>query len=296
MPIPRPAGPFSSAHPSRAALSLLVAVLLAGCVPTPESVVPAEVSAEVRGLRVPFDDFTLSRLDIHTIEYAEDLLTRACMRASGLDWELLPPPARTDTDPLHRRRYGVIEPKVAEHHGYHLPPPAPDQWAREQVWRRREALPPAGRRAAYGHDGQGGCRNTARTRLAEGIPKIDRGRLNGFIGSTFEASQRLPAVVAAFGAWSGCMKDRGFAYRTPLDAVSDPAWTSSAQASPREIAAARADVGCKRATGLVAAWSAAEKAVQLDAIAAHRAEFDRFRQARDAELGAARRLSSGSTQ
>ncbi|WP_344896063.1 hypothetical protein [Nonomuraea antimicrobica] len=248
------------------------------------------MSAEASGLSVPLDDFILSRLDIQTIEYAEDLLTRACMRGSGFDWEMLPPPARTDTDPLHRRRYGVIEPEVAGRYGYHLPPLAPDQQAREQVWRRRDALPPAERRAAYGHDGQGGCRNTARTRLAEGVPKLDQQRLNGFIGDTFEASQRVPAVVAVFGAWSRCMKAKGFAYGMPLDAAADPAWARSAQPSPREIAVAKADVGCKRTTGLVAAWSTADSHVQLDAIATHRADFDRFRQARDAELRAAEQV------
>jgi hypothetical protein len=305
VPIPRPAGPFPSAHPSRAArcrpalstlgVRLVVIaglVLLTGCAHMPEGAAdkPPEASTEARGLRVPLDDFTLSRLDIHTIEYAEDLLTRACMRGPGLDWEMLPPPARIDTDPLHRRRYGVIEPEVAKRYGYHLPPPAPDQQAREQVWRRREALPPAEWRAAYGHDGQGGCRLAARTRLAEGVPEIDRQRLNGFIGDTFEASKRVPAVVAVFAAWSRCMKAKGFAYRTPLDAANDPAWARSAHASPREIAVAEADVGCKRATGLVAAWSTADKAVQLDAIAAHRGDFDRFRHARDAELRAARQV------
>jgi len=303
VPIPRSPGESPSAPPSRCrpALStypplVLIAglALIAGCAHPPEAAAPAdkvpEASAEALGLRVPLDDFTLSRLDIHTIEYAEDLLTRACMRGSGLDWEPLPPPARTDTDPLHRRRYGVIEPEVAKRFGYHLPPLAPDQRAREQVWRRREALPPAERRAAYGHDGQGGCRHTARTRLAEDLPTIDRQRLNGFIGGTFEASQRVRAVAAVFGAWSRCMRAKGFAYRTPLGAANDPAWTRSAHASPREIAVAEADVGCKRATGLVAVWSTADRAVQLDAIAAHRRDFDRFRRARDAELRAARQI------
>lgn len=306
MRTPRSAGAFRSARlsraarcrpapgtrpPHRACLVVVAALaLLAGCAHTPEAEKAPEASAEARGLRVPLDDFVLSRLDIHTIEYAEDLLTRACMRASGFDWELLPPRERTDTDPAHRRRYGVIEPEVARRYGYHLPPLSPDQQAREQVWRRREALRPAVRRAAYGPDGQGGCRRTARSRLARGLPEADRQRLNGFIGETFEASQRVPAVVTVFGAWSGCMQAKGYAYRTPLDAAGDPAWGRSGQASPREIAVADADVGCKRTTGLVAAWSAADRAVQLDAIAAHRGDFDRFRQARDVELRAAQQV------
>ncbi|MCK2220239.1 hypothetical protein MF672_041540 [Actinomadura sp. ATCC 31491] len=281
------------ASPARWAALVLV-LLAAGCAHPRQAAAPAgqppEVSAEARALRFPLDAYTLSRLDIQTVEYAEDLLTRACMRGAGLDWELLPPPARVDTDPLHRRRYGVIEPEVAARYGYHLPPLAADQRAREQVWRRRETLPPAQRRAAYGDDGQGGCRQTARTRLAAGVPALDQQWLNGFIGDTFAASQRVPAVVAAFDAWSRCMKARGFGYRTPLDAAADPAWSRYPQAGPGELAAATADVGCKRATGLVATWSAADEAVQLRAIAAHRDAFDRFRRAREAELDAARKV------
>ncbi|MET9246195.1 hypothetical protein [Nonomuraea sp. NPDC003709] len=70
----------------------------------------------------------------------------------------------------------------------------------------------------------------------------------------------------------------------------DPAWAKPGHASSRELAVATADIGCKRATGLVAARSAADKGVQLDAIAAHRRDFDRFRRARDAELRAARQV------
>ncbi|GLW09168.1 hypothetical protein Misp01_42970 [Microtetraspora sp. NBRC 13810] len=269
-------------------------VLAAGCAagtgaPAPAEEAP-EVSAEVRGLRVPFDDYSLSRLDIHTVEHAEDLLTRTCMRGLGLDWETLPPPAEQDTDPLNRRRYGLIEPELARRYGYHLPPPAPDQRARAEVWRRREALSPAVRHAAYGADGQGGCRARARARLAEGLPDIDRQRLNGHIGETFRASQRDPVVVAVFGRWSACMRARGFTYGVPFDASADPAWARSGRASPREIAVAEADVGCKRQVGLVALWSAAEQRIQRAAVAAHPEDFRLFLRAREAELRNARQV------
>ncbi len=122
------------------------------------------------------------------------------------------------------------------------------------------------------------------------VDTIDRKRLNGFIRDTFEASQRDPAVVTVFGEWSACMRAAGFAYRVPADAPADPAWALSKEATAPEIAVAEADVGCKRATGLIAVWSAAEEAAQLAVIAAHREDFDLFRRARDAELGAARKV------
>jgi hypothetical protein len=93
-----------------------------------------QVGSEVRVLHVPLDEYKLSRLDLQTIEYAEDLLTRDCMRDAGMDWKMLPPPSNQDPDPLNRRRYGLIEPKIAALFGYHLPPLPPELRAREAVW------------------------------------------------------------------------------------------------------------------------------------------------------------------
>lgn len=44
-----------------------------------------EVDEAVRALHVPLDEYKFSRLDLQVIEYAEDLLTRDCMRELGLD-------------------------------------------------------------------------------------------------------------------------------------------------------------------------------------------------------------------
>lgn len=68
---------------------------------------------------------------------------------------MLPPPSSQDPDPLNRRRYGLIEPEIANRFGYHLPPLPPELTARESVWAQRDRLPPAERHAAYGDDGKG---------------------------------------------------------------------------------------------------------------------------------------------
>ena len=276
--------------------SLLAALLLtaAGCTAAPgtgDQEVPP-VGEQARALSVPFDDYILSRLDLHTIEYAEDLLTQDCMRGLGLDWEMLPPPAEHDDDPLNRRRYGLIEPEMAERYGYHPPPLTPGQQEREEVWAEREALPAAEEAAAYGEDGEGGCRADARQRLQADVPEMDPDLLNGYIGDAFEASQQDPAVTEAFEEWGSCMADEGFDYAGPLDAPADPAWWEEEEeaASPAEIDTARADVRCKEEADLVGVWSAAEEEIQNEVIAANPADFELFEQARDAELGAAREV------
>lgn len=248
-----------------------------------------EVGAEVRALRVPLDEYKLSRLDLQTIEYAEDLLTRDCMRELGMDWKMLPPPSHQDPDPLNRRRYGLIEPEIATRFGYHLPPLSPELTARESVWAQRDRLPPAERRAAYGDDGQGGCRAEARDHLRKDIPDLDQSRLYDFSAEAFRASLADPEVVQVFGNWSACMKAEGFRYSDPLEPFGDAAWAKSRRPSAQEIVVAEADVRCKQETDLVSVWSGVEERIQLDVIRSHREDFGGFMRAKNAELDTARR-------
>lgn len=276
---------------------MFIAILVlcaAGCAAQPpaaeQNKVP-EIGAQARALHVPLDEYKFSVPDLQTIEYAEDLLTRSCMRDLGMDWTMLPPPAdpNHDPDPLNRRRYGLIEPEIVTRFGYHLPPLSPQLAARETVWSQRDRLPPAERRAAYGDDGQGGCRAEARHHLRRGVPDLDQSRLHDLSASAFETSLKDPEVVQVFGNWSACMKPAGVRYSDPLKPFADTAWARSERPSAREIAVAEADVRCKQATDLVSIWSGAERRIQLGVISAHRGDLDGFRRAKNAELGAARR-------
>jgi hypothetical protein len=247
------------------------------------------VGAEVRDLGVPFDEYELSRVELQTVEYAEDLLTRDCMRRLGMDWKMLPPPVIQDPDPLNRRRYGLIEPEIATRFGYHLPPSPPELTARESVWAQRDRLPPAQRRAAYGDDNKGGCRAEARGHLRKDIPDIDQSRLYDFSVEAFKASLADPEVVNVFGNWSACMRVQGFRYSDPLSPFGDAAWMESSRPSAQEIVVAEADVRCKQETELVSVWSGVEKRIHLDVIRSHREDFEGFMRAKNAELSAAHR-------
>jgi hypothetical protein len=273
---------------------LIVVLVLCtiGCTaksPTADQKNVPEVGAEVRALRVPLDEYKLSRLDLQTIEYAEDLLTRNCLRALGMDWKMLPPPSSQDPDPLNRRRYGLIEPELATRFGYHLPPLPPELMARESVWAQRDRLPPAERRAAYGDDGTGGCRAEARDHLRKGIPDLNQSRLHDFSAEAFKSSREDPEVVQVFMKWSACMKAEGFRYSDPFEPFGDATWAKSRRPSAQEIVVAEVDVRCKQETNLVYVWSGVEERIQLDAIRSHREDFDGFMRAKNAELDAARR-------
>ena len=51
-----------------------------------ERYLPAE--QRVRSLTLPFDEYTLSPFQMRTLDYAEDLLVRECMRGHGMDWQV----------------------------------------------------------------------------------------------------------------------------------------------------------------------------------------------------------------
>ncbi|MFJ8311019.1 MULTISPECIES: hypothetical protein [unclassified Streptomyces] len=61
----------------------------------------------------------------------------------------------------------------------------------------------------------------------------------------WKRSQADPRVTAAWGAWSVCMKGKGYNYADPWAANNDPKWTASAGRSKAAIATATADVACR---------------------------------------------------
>ncbi|MFC5748688.1 hypothetical protein [Actinomadura rugatobispora] len=248
---------------------------------------------EARTLVVPFDAYNFSPAETVTIEGAEDLLIRDCMRGRRMPWKVVPLPAAEDIEPQHRRRYGVIEPRIARIFGYQTPLDRPSV-ARYNAARkdRRAQLSPAARRAAYGDPAEDavGCLKQAREHLSKGAPNVDAPLFNKLIGQTFDRSQRDGDVVAAFRAWSACMKEKGIHYPAPLAAITDKRWMNAGGPSRQEITAAETDVRCKERTDLVSIWAAAEKRIQQDAVRAHAAHFRALKTSKDQQLKAARQV------
>ncbi|MBN6057660.1 hypothetical protein JYK22_37405, partial [Nonomuraea sp. RK-328] len=272
------------------AVGVLLAAGTAACstaaATKPQVAVPPP-GVEARGLSIPFDRYNFSPADVGVLEGAEELLVRDCMRRRGMAWEVLPRSAAEDVEPLNRRRYGVVEPEMARLFGYHTPPDRPTV-ARRAAARdsRARSLSAEERQAAYGE--KDGCLEQARTHLEKGTPKVDGALFNRVISETFQRSQRDPRVVQVFQAWSACMREQGWQYADPLAAITDRRWMRNGPASQEEIRAAQADVRCKVRTGLVSIWSAAEKRIQDDAVAAHPAEFRALQESKDRQLAAAR--------
>ncbi|MFB9966406.1 hypothetical protein [Sinosporangium siamense] len=243
-----------------------------------------EPGRQARQLTLPFDAYNFSPAEVITLEVAEDLLVRDCMRGLGLDWRTLPGPAESESAPPHRRRYGVIESEMADVFGYHLPPDRPAVAAHKANHRvRMEAAPPKVRDAAKR------CRDQARARMVTGPAKADAAFFNEIIFTTFDASQRDGKVTRVFRAWSECMVGEGLRYPDPLSAVTDKRWATG-QTTAEEIRAAQADVRCKEKTGLVSVWAAAETRLQNDVIRAHPQRFPALRAVKVKQLETARRI------
>ncbi|MFE0149078.1 hypothetical protein ACFWY5_18155 [Nonomuraea sp. NPDC059007] len=239
---------------------------------------------QARRLTLPFDAYDFSPAENMTLEVAEDLLVRDCLRARGMAWHVLPAPAGSESEPPHRRRYGVIEREIADVFGYHTPPDRPVVAARKQHDLARTAqASPTVRKAADR------CLDRARDHLSAGAPNADAGFFNKTIFASFDASQRDEKVTRAFRSWSACMAGEGFPYPDPLTAITDPRWETS-QPTPQEIRTAQADLSCKDKTDLVSIWAAAETRIQNDAIGRHPKKFQRLRAVKIRQLEAARRV------
>lgn len=227
-----------------------------------------KASAETRRLILPFDRYVLSLEEYYTVSNASDLLIQKCMRKRGYEWKTVERPSGA-VEVKNRRRYGVVESPVAERFGYHAPEELINPYGvKEQEASREKELSAGAKTAALSGDG---CAVKADERLSGGR-EPDYDKLSELDARIFEKSQKVPEVERAMKAWSECMREKGFEYDKPDDAVNDDRWWSkqssdeSAGASRREKATASADVRCKDRTGLVGLWFSAEKRLEREQV------------------------------
>ncbi|WP_225824091.1 hypothetical protein [Streptomyces naphthomycinicus] len=269
---------------SAAGALLVVSVMVTGCGdrhdagPVPQRAPRA--SQEVRALTLPLDAFALQLPDLTRVQNAEDALTRTCMARQHLRWPGIhrDPHGSPDQWP-NRYRYGLIEPEVARRFGYHpLPDPEADRRS-VQYHARQASLSSRQRLAAYGRDGEGGCRAEAVRHLLAGVPHPDWELLNRTSTETYRRAGRTKAVTHALREWSTCMRQHGFAYADPSAAGDDRHWNTTTPTEP-EIRTALTDVACKHRSGLVDVWRETESALQRQAVDAHPDAFHALERAK----------------
>lgn len=194
----------------------------------------------------------------------------ACMRAQGFDYQLsatsVMPDQLTEAEVLSRR-YGAPQMRAADGVvGYafdnHGGSPIPTE---EPIANEAETKALIGEVIVTGRlDGVGGIavgeveigNGCVGMSLAEIFGSVDSyvrfSQLQAFVDSISSSSlSRLysdPIAIDASAAWSGCMRDAGFEYRTPFD-VTNRDWESP-RPGPLEQETARSDQSCRATTGV----------------------------------------------
>ncbi|MFE3107024.1 hypothetical protein ACFXKJ_13625 [Kitasatospora indigofera] len=268
--------------------------------PPPVGDIPRLTRVDDRTL--PVEAYLLTGEQYRSFDAAQSKLATGCLREYGLAWTRLPGPATAaETQTTHR--YDPVDPADVAVNGYHSPDPAagakpsgapsvdPDVLAV-----LGSGLGPDGRSApgaATEYHGKplpaGGCLGDAQHRLtAQGGTGRDGDAAVAVNFESFERSRADPRVEEVFRAWSGCMKERGYAYPTPADALKDARWAAADRPSAEEIATATADVECKARTNVVGVWFTVESAYQTELIRRHQAELAAVKAGNDAMTALAR--------
>ncbi|MFF0459162.1 hypothetical protein [Streptomyces mexicanus] len=245
-----------------------------------------------KGLSLPLEDYMQSYADTVTLDDAARHLQEKCMADYGFDVRLTvagatPPP--NDNDANMERRYGLTDREAAQKYGYGLPEELTDQprqkvpdLSEEQV----EVLTGHSKPTKVGPDGAPvvkkapatykgkqihakGCIGDADSKL--GKSAIDFQLVSELNGQSFLQSMQVPAVKEALGAWSRCMKGKGYTAATPTDSAALVQHTDPA--SQQEIDIALAEIDCKQETDLVDIWFKEETKIQKQQIADHKAEL-----------------------
>jgi hypothetical protein len=301
-------------RPLRAAVVALSGVLLfgiAGCAtkgdraaapassstaPTPDNSMQTEVSPLERYLDLPIAKYSFTPEESYEISLAEHALVDTCMRKYGLSYHAESASAPATYQPGTNRRYGVLNAAVAARYGYHFPQlpagPAPRNVSSKELLALNGS--PNGTAEVHGQRvPKGGCLGKAKAEVQGKYTYAKGAQVARTIATrSFTESLKEPAVMHATSAWSRCMKDKGFSYRTPLQALGAPE-NSGEQITKREVTTARADVACKVSTGLVKIWSAREAALQNSMIEKNHGALNSLREAHRKTITEARAIAGG---
>jgi hypothetical protein len=251
---------------------------------TAPSVAVTKDLATARGLSLPISAYMPTAAQRQVIDNATQELIRRCMVQFGFAWQASSVSAKQPS--LTYRRYGV-EPDTAATLGYHPDlrvlgggPTDKAKLAAQagQTYSPTEMLVLGGETSAGGtgtgttagtYRGRqippGGCGGEAR-RTLNGTDQIDDSVTDKINFDMYSRSTGDPRVVAAFKAWSACMKRSGYNYAGPMAPGDAFAAASSAPPTQVEIRTAVTDVACKRSTNVVGIWYAVEVGYEKQAI------------------------------
>lgn len=271
--------------------ALAVLVLVTGCQhasrpaasgPTPplpgvgqlSSVATAPITS-TRGLRLPIEKYDATAAERTVVGDAITSAVGKCMAGFGLGWS--PAPIRfTAPAPQLARAYGIADPRTAATLGYHAEaggsaptPPADQRLTPDQLTVYAGAHDRSGKPAAARFHGKtvpaGGCAQQGLIAIVTD-PDLDPDSVaDQILISMGERARRDARVVSAIESWSSCMRQAGYQFSDPLDAVAR-ARAPGSRATAAEIRTAVTDIGCKNRVNLLGTWYAVDAGYERLAI------------------------------
>lgn len=259
-----------------AGASLLLVVTACAAAPRPDEPSVSVSVASVADLVLPFDAYKPTPEQRVLLANAQAKLVARCMRRHGVS--AAPPMVAVATvkagDPGNTRRYGVADPAQAALTGYHLS--RSDSHGRPPEWEAN--LSKTARTHLYGDTADSGCMSRAAAVLTRGAEPADWSWLAVQDAETLEKAATDPAVVQAATRWRACMVKTGYAYPTAEAAIADARWNlDQPTVTAEEKRTATADTWCKWESGLVAAWFAADSALQRQVVTGNPDRFAALR-------------------
>ncbi|GGW98754.1 hypothetical protein GCM10010353_12900 [Streptomyces chryseus] len=245
--------------------------------------------------RLPIAAYSYTNAEYASIEAAENVLANTCMARYSLTYK---PPKPPTAPPGADRRYGLSEESSAARYGYHLDssaaPPQRIQLSKDE----RTVL--FGKQAGDGKSGpleyrgtkipDVGCIGQAKNNLGKDYSYPEGAETASRISAlSYQKSMLVPEVQTVFKKWSACMKKSGYDYGSPRDPFSVENF-SEGPLTAQEKDTAKADVACKRSTGLLDVWFTAESGIQKTMIAEDAAALRKLRDLHQKKVAAARKI------
>lgn len=235
-------------------------------------------------LVLPLDRYEPTAEQQRVQAQAHRLLVRECARRFGFEVPAVSP-AETTAPIGHERLYGIITIEDATRFGYRPPVDVLTRQAAKSAKAEASARPDGWQpsdeefvavRGVDRYTGEprtgtaikgvpvprGGCAGEAGRQLDRDVPTsaVPLADLPGKLALEAHRSAEADSRVrSGFAAWASCMKRAGYTYRSPWE-PNDRSWGERITAE--EKATAKADVQCRRETGLLDVWLAVEKAYQ----------------------------------
>ncbi|WP_326557156.1 hypothetical protein [Micromonospora sp. NBC_01796] len=260
----------------------------------------------------PLDAYEPTPEQQRTIIEAHQLLVQKCAQRFSFDVNM--PESVSTPDVKHARLFGIVNAEEAASHGYRVPGmeappgatgpsntksatggwnPSDDEFIVVRGVDRYTGQSKTGKKINSVPVPDGGCAGEAMRQLGEGgsATAPDLMELPSRLSSgAHQSAEKDSRVVAAFGAWSACMKEAGYEFSNPWE-PNDKNW--GRQVTSEEIATATADVECRQSTRLVEIWLAVEVAYQNREMENHAADLSAAKNSFETRLKNAAKILAG---